>query len=81
MIHFPKKKFISIISFALFPLIFSRRWKSGSLEAHPTEKAIIVNYKLEAAVYRDIGDVQDPMLEDKKVRYSGIYIWCLINAH
>lgn len=37
------------------------------LEAHPREKSIIVNYKLEAAVYGD-GDVVDPMLADKKVR-------------
>lgn len=36
------------------------------LEAHPREKSIIVNYKLEAAVYGD-GDVVDPMLADKKV--------------
>jgi Kinesin-associated protein (KAP) len=37
------------------------------LEAHPREKSIIVNYKLEAAVYGD-HDVADPMLADKKVR-------------
>lgn len=36
------------------------------LEAHPREKSIIVNYKLEAAVYGD-GDIVDPMLKDKKV--------------
>lgn len=36
------------------------------LEAHPKEKSIIVNYKLEAAVYGD-RDVVDPMLADKKV--------------
>lgn len=36
------------------------------LEAHPSEKSIIVNYKLEAAVYGD-GDIMDPMLADKKV--------------
>lgn len=39
------------------------------LEAHPREKSIIVNYKLEAAVYGD-GDVVDPMLADKKVSQS-----------
>lgn len=37
------------------------------LEAHPREKSIIVNYKLEAAVYGD-NDVVDPMLADRKVR-------------
>lgn len=36
------------------------------LEAHPREKSIIVNYKLEAAVYGD-GQTVDPMLADKKV--------------
>jgi hypothetical protein len=36
------------------------------LEAHPREKSIIVNYKLEAAVYGD-NDVVDPMLADRKV--------------
>lgn len=45
---------------------FFRRFKGGMLEAHPREKSIIVNYKLEAAVYGD-GDVVDPMLADKKV--------------
>lgn len=39
------------------------------LEAHPREKSIIVNYKLEAAVYGD-KDVVDPMLADKKVSRS-----------
>jgi len=37
------------------------------IEPHPTEPSIIVNYKLEAAVYGD-KDVSDPMLADKKVR-------------
>jgi hypothetical protein len=43
-----------------------RRFRGGELEAHPKEKSIIVNYKLEAAVYGE-GDVVDPMLRDKKV--------------
>lgn len=38
------------------------------LEAHPREKSIIVNYKLEAAVYGD-GQTVDPMLADKKVSW------------
>ncbi|XP_055711983.1 kinesin-associated protein 3 [Phlebotomus papatasi] len=40
-----------------------KRWKGGSIEPHPTEKAIIVHYKLEAAVFAEPGD---PMLEEKK---------------
>lgn len=35
------------------------------IEPHPTEPSIIVNYKLEAAVY---GDRDISMLTDKKVR-------------
>lgn len=49
------------------------------LEAHPKEKAIVVNYKLEAAVYGD-GDVVDPMLADKKVNIGdkAIKLTCLL---
>lgn len=61
----------SLFSHSLPPL---RRFKGGMLEAHPKEKAIVVNYKLEAAVYGD-GDVVDPMLADKKV------ISCLFSIH
>lgn len=42
-----------------------RRLKAGSIEPHPSEKAIILNYKLEATVF---GDPGDPMLEESKVR-------------
>jgi hypothetical protein len=48
-------------------LSYYRKVKGGMLEAHPREKSIIVNYKLEAAVYGD-NDVVDPMLADRKVR-------------
>lgn len=41
-----------------------RRWKGGSIEPHPTDKALIVNYQLEATVF---GDPNNPMLEEKKV--------------
>lgn len=41
-----------------------RRLKAGSIEPHPSEKAIILNYKLEATVF---GDPGDPMLEESKV--------------
>uniref|UniRef100_A0A1L8DUQ1 Putative kinesin associated protein kap n=1 Tax=Nyssomyia neivai TaxID=330878 RepID=A0A1L8DUQ1_9DIPT len=43
-----------------------KRWKGGSIEPHPTEKAIIVHYKLEAAVFGEPGNPGDPILEDKK---------------
>lgn len=55
------------IKFSLFTSY--RRFKGGMLEAHPREKSIIVNYKLEAAVYGE-GDVVDPMLKDKKVKLT-----------
>lgn len=42
-----------------------RRWKGGTIEPHPTENALIVNYKLEAAVFSE--QPNDPMLEQKKV--------------
>jgi hypothetical protein len=61
------RKINKMFSFSLFSLLqLYRRFKGGMLEAHPKEKAIVVNYKLEAAVYGD-GDVVDPMLADKKV--------------
>lgn len=47
-------------------LYFSRRWKGGLIEPHPTEKALIVNYKLQAAIFNEPGD---PVAEDKKVCY------------
>lgn len=49
-------------------MLYFRRWKAERLEPHPTEKAIVVNYKLEAAVYGGDGNgALDPMLEDKRV--------------
>ena len=38
--------------------------KVGSLDVHPTEKAIVINYELEATI---LGQLGDPMLGDKKV--------------
>uniref|UniRef100_A0A336KQW8 CSON014644 protein n=1 Tax=Culicoides sonorensis TaxID=179676 RepID=A0A336KQW8_CULSO len=40
-----------------------KRWKASSVEPHQTEKALIVNYKLEAAVF---AEPDNPMLEEKK---------------
>lgn len=58
----------------IFTFSLCRRFKGGMLEAHPREKSIIVNYKLEAAVYGD-GDVVDPMLADKKVCKQILFDW------
>ncbi|XP_075158382.1 kinesin associated protein 3 isoform X3 [Haematobia irritans] len=46
-----------------------KRWKGGSIEPHPTDKALIVNYQLEATVF---GDPNNPMLEEKKHKSSYI---------
>lgn len=43
---------------------FGRRLKGGTIEPHPTENALIFNYKVEATVF---GEPGDPMLEESKV--------------
>lgn len=40
-----------------------RRVKGGSIDAHPTEKAIVVNYELEAVI---LGEMGEPMLGERK---------------
>jgi len=45
----------------MFPII--RKIRSGSIDVHPTEKALIVNYELEALI---LGEKGDKMLGDKK---------------
>ena len=40
-----------------------RKVKAGSLDVHPTEKALVVNYELEATI---LGELGDPMLGEKK---------------
>ena len=41
----------------------TRRVKAGSIDVHPTEKAIVVNYELEATI---LGEMGDAMLAEKK---------------
>lgn len=43
-----------------------RKVRSGTLDVHPTEKALVVNYDVEALI---LGELGDPMLGDRKVRY------------
>ena len=38
--------------------------KGGSIDVHPSEKAIIVNYEVEATI---LGELGDPMLGEKKL--------------
>ncbi|XP_063245126.1 kinesin-associated protein 3 isoform X2 [Bacillus rossius redtenbacheri] len=40
-----------------------RKIRSRSIDVHPTEKALVVNYELEAFI---LGDLGDPLLGDKK---------------
>jgi hypothetical protein len=40
-----------------------RRVKAGSLDVHPTEKALVVHYELEATI---LGEMGDPMLGERK---------------
>jgi len=37
--------------------------KGGSIDIHPTEKALVVNYELEATI---LGELGDPMLGERK---------------
>jgi len=39
------------------------------LDVHPTEKALIVNYDVEALI---LGELGDPMLGDRKVSFSSL---------
>uniref|UniRef100_A0A1A9WCC8 Uncharacterized protein n=1 Tax=Glossina brevipalpis TaxID=37001 RepID=A0A1A9WCC8_9MUSC len=56
-------KRLFVVGLLLYDAI--RRWKGGSIEPHPTDKALIVNYQLEATVF---GDPNNPMLGEKKTR-------------
>ncbi len=40
-----------------------RKVKAGNLDVHPTEKALVVNYELEATI---LGEMGDPMLGERK---------------
>ncbi|XP_051501058.1 kinesin-associated protein 3-like isoform X3 [Myxocyprinus asiaticus] len=40
-----------------------RKYKSGTLDVHPTEKALVVQYEVEATI---LGEMGDPMLGERK---------------
>lgn len=46
-------------------ICLNRKVRSGNLDVHPTEKALVVNYDVEALI---LGELGDPMLGDRKVR-------------
>lgn len=57
-------------------LCFRRKVRSGNLDVHPTEKALVVNYDVEAFI---LGELGDPMLGDRKVKpfsFLFIYYFC-----
>lgn len=43
--------------------ILHRKVKGGSLDVHPTEKALIVQYEVEATI---MGEIGGPMLGERK---------------
>ena len=45
------------------PRYLKRKVKAGSLDVHPTEKALVVNYELEATI---LGELGDTMLGDRR---------------
>ena len=47
----------------MFISIDFRKVKGGSIDVHPTEKALIVNYELEATI---LGEMGDAMLGERK---------------
>ena len=63
MAHIDKLPFLKLPDKSA--LILNRKVKSGAIDVHPTEKALVVNYELEAVI---LGELGDPMHGDKKVR-------------
>lgn len=51
--------------YACYLLLIRRRVRSGAVDAHPTETAIVVNYELDAFV---LGENGEPVIGDHKVR-------------
>lgn len=49
-----------------YVLCLHRRVRSGAVDAHPTETAIVVNYELDAFV---LGENGEPVISDHKVLF------------
>lgn len=54
-----------------------RKIRSRSIDVHPTEKALVVNYELEALI---LGDLGDPLLGDRKVSNLN-RLFCMMVSH
>lgn len=50
-------------SYSVYLFVVLRKVKGGSLDVHPTEKALIVQYEVEATI---MGDLGGPMLGERK---------------
>lgn len=50
------------MTFVIF--LINRKVKSGAIDVHPTESALIVNYEVEATL---LGELGDPVLGERKV--------------
>ena len=74
--HTDNDKIIEIIQWWIINKFFVfRKVRSGTLDVHPTEKALVVNYDVEALI---LGELGDPMLGDRKVRFIfNIHYWLL----
>lgn len=57
----------------VFQCCLFRCWKGGSIEPHPTEKALIINYQLQVTIY---GDPNRPVIEDTKVNNMHLTLFC-----
>jgi len=47
----------------MFYNVMCSKVKGGSIDVHPTEKALVVNYELEATILAETGN---PMLGERK---------------
>ena len=48
-----------------------RRVRSGGLDVHPTERALVVQYEVEATI---LGKMGDPMVGDRK-EYQKMFVY------
>lgn len=44
-------------------VLLNRKVKGGNIDVHPSEKALIVHYEVEATI---LGEMGDPMLGERK---------------
>ena len=54
-----------------------RKVKGGTIDVHPTDKAIVVHYELEAMI---LGEMGDPMMGERKEcqKVYGLFLFVII---